>query len=61
MKLRHLILAFTLLVFTNLEAAYAQGFPWELYKPRTFTEIIKFNADVEERKYEQKQVDSHSK
>ncbi len=55
MKLRPLILAFTLLVFTNL-AAYSQGFPWELYKPRTFTEIIKLNADVEERKYEQKQI-----
>ncbi len=55
MKFRNLIFVLTIFFFTTL-SANAQGFPWHEYKPRTFSEIIKLNADVETRKYEQRQI-----
>jgi len=55
MKFRNLIFVLAIFFLTTL-TTNAQGFPWHEYKPRTMGEIIKLNADVETRKYEQRQI-----
>ncbi len=55
MKLRYPIL-FLAALFVTTVTAHAQGFPYDKYKPRTLSEVIKLNADIETKEYKQRAI-----